>query len=115
MDSEKKHAFIRRIAQENQTDLEGAKIVWSRHAITELALEGWNRRQVEEALLDSKVIENYPALHRPLPDCLALAWIKSIIPIHAVVALDQNRDRILIITVYRPSEEEWQDDWETRK
>ena len=115
MDSGTKQAFIQRVARENQTDPEGARVLWSRHAVAELALEGWDRRQVEGALLDSKVIEDYPALHRPLPDCLVLAWVTSTIPIHAVVAIDQDLDRILLVTVYQPSEEEWEDDWKTRK
>ncbi|NVM56743.1 MAG: DUF4258 domain-containing protein [Desulfobacterales bacterium] len=115
MDSETKQAFIRRVAKENQTDPEGVRILWSRHAVVELALEGWNRRQVEGALLDSEVIEDYPTLHRPLPDCLVLVWVTSTIPVHVVVAIDQDLDRILLVTVYQPSEEEWEDDWKTRK
>jgi hypothetical protein len=115
MDSETKRTFIRRVAKENQTDPEGVRILWSRHAVVELVLEGWNRRQVEGALLDSEVIEDYPTLHRPLPDCLVLAWVTSTIPVHVVVAIDQDLDRILLVTVYQPSEEEWEDDWKTRK
>ncbi len=46
-------------------------------------------------------IEDYPALHRPLPDCLLLTWLTTPIPVHAVIALDQ--DRILLVTVYQPS------------
>ena len=115
MDSETKRAFIRRVAKENQTDPEGVRILWSRHAVVELVLEGWNRRQVEGALLDSEVIEDYPTLHRPLPDCLVLAWVTSTIPVHVVVTIDQDLDRTLLVTVYQPSEEEWEDDWKTRK
>jgi hypothetical protein len=115
MDSEAKQAFVRRVAKENQSDPEGIRILWSRHAVAELAIEGWNRRQIEGALLGSEVIEDYPTLHRPLPDCLVLAWVTSVIPVHVVVAIDPNLDRILLVTVYRPSEEEWEDDWKTRK
>lgn len=113
MDSEFKQPFIQRVAEENRSNLEGTKILWSRHAVAELAVEGWNRRQVESALLNSDVIEDYPALHRPLPDCLILAWVTSTTPIHVVVAIDEELDRILVVTVYQPSEEEWEDDWRT--
>ena len=54
-------------------------------------------------------------LHRPLPDCLVLGWLTSAEPLHAVVAIVLERDRIFMVTVYRPSEEEWEDDWRTRK
>ncbi len=110
-----KQSFIRRIVAENRSSPGGSKILWSRHAIAELAAEGWNRRQVEDALLSCQVIEDYPPSHRPLPDCLALSWLSASIPIHVVVAIDQARGRLLIVTVYRPSEEEWKDDWRTRK
>lgn len=36
-------------------------------------------------------------------------------PCHAVVAIDEENDRLLIVTVYRPSLEEWEDDWSRRK
>lgn len=110
-----KQVFIRRIAAENRSNPEGSKILWSRHAIAELVMEDWDRRQVEDALLSCQVIEDYPALHRPLPDCLVLSWLSASSPIHAVVAIDQERDRLLLVTVYCPSEEEWEDDWKTRK
>jgi len=115
MDKVAKQAFIRRIAAQNQLDTEGSGILWSRHAITELATENWGRNQVERALLNCQVIEDYPTLHRPLPDCLILGWLSKGLPVHAVVAIDQGLDRILVVTVYDPSEEEWQHDWRTRK
>lgn len=44
MDSRLKQTFIRRVAEENRSDTEGTKILWSRHAVAELAVEGWKRR-----------------------------------------------------------------------
>jgi hypothetical protein len=115
MRSEAKQAFIRRAAAENQGHPEGTRVLWSRHAIAELAMEGWSRRQVESALIKCEVIEDYPTLHRPLPDCLVLAWLTTAISIHAVVAVDQDLNRILMVTVYQPSEEDWENDRKTRK
>ena len=51
---------------------------------------------------------------RPLPSCLVLGFIADE-PIHAVLAIDKDFDRIFIITIYRPSRERWQDDWRNRK
>ena len=69
----------------------------------------------KSALQECELIEDYPALHRPLPDCLILGWLAPDEPLHAVVAIDLERDRIFMVTVYRPCAEEWEDDWRTRK
>ena len=115
MKAEAKQTFIREKARQNERDPEGTKVVWSRHAITKLVAEDLTRHQVERALQECELIEDYPALHRPLPDCLVLGWLAPVEPLHAVVAIDLERDRIFIVTVYRPSEEEWENDWRTRK
>lgn len=115
MDATAKQAFIRRKASENRSDPTGSGILWTRHAIAELANEGWVRRAVENGLVTSQVIEDYPVVHRPLPDCLALGQLASGEPFHAVLAVDINRDVLVVITVYRPSSEEWDNEWKTRK
>ena len=114
MDTKFKQSFIRDMAYQNQRDSQGTRVLWSRHAAIELVADNLTRYQVERALQRAEVIEDYPHLHRPLPDCLVLGWVSSGEPIHAVVAVDIELDRILIVTVYRPSKEEWQDDWRTR-
>ena len=115
MDAKAKESFIREKASQNEHDAGGTKILWSRHAVTELVADELDRRQVERALQACKVIEDYPTLHRPLPDCLALSWLAPNNPIHAVVAVDIERDRLLIVTVYVPNHKEWENDWRTRK
>jgi hypothetical protein len=49
-----------------------------------------------------------------LPGCLILGFIDSD-PLHAVIAIDRDFDRIFVITVYKPSLERWENDWKTRK
>ena len=115
MNTEAKQDFIRWKARQNQADLEGAKIRWSRHGIAELVNEGWSRALVEKGLQGSEVIEDYPTEHRPLPDCLVLGWLATGEPFHAVIAIDEANDRLFVVTVYEPSPEEWEDDWRTRK
>jgi hypothetical protein len=110
-----KQTFIRRKASENVESADGSQVYWSRHAITEMLQEQLTRSEVETALQDCEVIEDYPAMHRPLPDCLVLGQLPSTHPMHAVIAIDQARDRIFVVTVYRPSVERWEDDWRTRK
>lgn len=107
--------FIRRKARENQTNPEGELILWSRHAIAELVREGWRRSDVEAAFAECEVIEDYPAAHRPLSDCLVLGWVKVNVPVHSVIAIDEIKGRLFVVTVYRPDVEEWENDWRTRK
>jgi len=108
MDVLAKQEFIRQKATEHNAK-------WSRHALTKLAPETVSVVDVEIALRQAKVIEEYPHLHRHLPDCLVLIFVSPDEPIHCVVALNEPRDYILIVTVYRPTAEEWKDDWRTRK
>jgi hypothetical protein len=115
MNSLSKQSFIRQKAQENRNDLQGEKVYWSRHAIAEMINDGLNRADVEAALENCEVIEDYPRGHRPLPDCLVLGTLTDARPIHAVVAIDETNDRIFMVTVYLPSTEKWHNDWRTRK
>jgi len=80
--------FIHQIAELNRIDQEGSLIQWSRHAITALVEDGLTRGQIEIALKECVVIEDYPHENRPLPDCLVLAYLVDGVPIHAVVALN---------------------------
>ncbi len=110
-----KQAFIRRIAIENQSDQHGLQVLWSRHATARLVDYDLHRVEVEAALARCIVIENYPIVHRPLPDCLVLAYLGTGDPMHAVIAIDEAMKRLFVVTLYRPSPERWQDDWRTRK
>ena len=115
MNWSEKQNFIRQKAIENLSDLEGSKISWSRHAIAALVDDNLTRSAVEKALAQCEIIEDYSTGHRTLPDCLVLAELSNRQPIHAVVAIDEVKDRIFMVTVYLPSTERWQDDWRTRK
>ena len=103
-----KQAFIRAMAADG-------RVKWSRHALGKLGAETVTVRDVESALQQAQVIEDYPHLHRHLPDCLVLVLVSAGNPIHCVVALDEVTNFILVVTVYRPLEKEWNDDWRTRK
>ncbi len=90
-------------------------MLWSSHAIGKLQSENLQRKKVEPALVNCEVIEDYPWLTRKLPDCLVLTFTPNNDPFHVVVALDQPQDRIFIVTVYRPDQTRWENDWKTRK
>ena len=115
MKTEEKEAFIREKAVENVSDPTKGKVLWSSHATSKLQSEKLQRKEVESALSNCAVIEDYPWLTRRLPDCLVLAFTPNGNPLHAVVALDEPQDRIFIVTVYRPDKKRWENDWKTRK
>ena len=68
MDAKAKRSFVREKASENAGDHRGAKILWSRHAITEMVVDRLVRPEVERALQECEVIEDYAHLRRALPD-----------------------------------------------
>lgn len=115
MDIEAKQRFIRTAAARAADDLTGTTILWSRHAIAKAVREQVARQEVEVALTSAEVIEDYPATHRALPDCLVLCWLDQENPIHVVVALDMANTRLFMVTVYKPLQEKWQNDWRNRK
>jgi hypothetical protein len=114
MNRDEKQTFIRQKATESRDLCIDTKIYWSRHAITALIDDGLSRIEVETALQSCEVIENYLAVHRPLPDCLVLGFRTDHSAIHAVIAVDEVNDRIFVITVYLPAKDRWLDDWRTR-
>jgi hypothetical protein len=112
---DRRQTFIRQKAKENRPDPAGQKILWSRHTIAKLIVEGLSRREIEQALASCEVIEAYPARTRPLPDCLVLGWLAEGQPVHAVIAIDEMNDRVFVITVYRPDPRRWENGYRTRK
>ncbi len=113
MNPKEKEWFIRQKANEHIPAF-NEKILWSLHAVKKLRVESLRKIEVENSLKEGIIIEDYPMEGRPLPDCLALGFIGAE-PVHSVVAIDRDFDRILIVTVYRPSVERWENDWKTRK
>ncbi len=79
-----------------------------------LRIEELRKREVEDSLKECIIVENYTMEGRPLPSCLVLGFIGSG-PVHSVMAVDRDFDRIFVITVYKPSSERWENDWKTRK
>lgn len=112
MDKRAKETWIRRVARESLGG--GERILWSRHAIARLVTGALSRSAIETALASCEVIEDYPAAHRPLPDCLVLATLADATPVHAVIAVDEANERIFVVTIYRPDPVRWIDE-RTRK
>lgn len=80
------------------------------HAILRLLQRNINLKDVEYAILDGEIIEQYINDY-PFPSCLVLG-LKPY-PLHIVCAIKDSE--IWIITAYEPDADEWENDYKTRK
>lgn len=68
---------------------------------------------IRDILVYGEIIENY-ANDYPYPSRLLLGW-RDNRPIHLVVALNQEEEEWIVITVYEPDEERWEPGFKRRK
>ena len=90
---------IRSIAQKD-------KIAFKKHSILRMSERDISADDVRAALIDGEIIEAYSDI-RPLPCCLVLGFRAKDSPLHVVTAIDAEEQVLWVITVYRPSVEEW--------
>jgi hypothetical protein len=72
-----------------------------------------SREFVIHAASSFEIIEEYPD-DKYLPGYLLYANLSGVI-LHALIAVDVERDNIRIVTVYYPDPEEWESDLKTRR
>lgn len=90
------------------------RLAFKRHAAIRMRERRISVVAVEEALLTGKVIEDY-SKSDPLPCCLILGHTTAGTPIHVVLAVDEEDERLWAITVYVPTPSEWEDNFTKRK
>ena len=78
---------------------------YSLHAVDKSILRHITRREIEEAIQNGEVIEDYPD-DKYGPSCLIFGLTNNGRPIHIQCTYPQ-RIKIKIITVYEPDPEEW--------
>ena len=69
---------------------------------------------IKRALLNGEIIEHNPK-SKPYPSCLFLGWLRTGDPLHVKCSLGTREPRLRIVTVYEPSDEEWESNYKTRK
>lgn len=82
------------------------------HAIERMFQRDIEEVDAENVVKDDEIIEKYID-DKPYPSYLSLGYIGGV-PLHVVYAEDEENNYI-IITVYRPSLEKWEDDFKTRR
>jgi hypothetical protein len=95
--------------------IRSGQYVYSRHAERERQADAIPVAELEEALLQCEVIEDYPTDPRG-PSCLVLGFAGAR-PIHAVCAVKESPEEVLLITVYDPSRRpsQWTDGYRRRR
>lgn len=79
----------------------------SQHAIEEANAEDLDLLQIETALLNGTILEQYADTGRG-PSCLIVGFVGKL-PIHVVCG--EKNDRIVVITVYVPMPPHFSDPW----
>lgn len=89
------------------------KLEWKKHALKRLLERGITRQAVFNALNKCEIIESY-IKDNPLPSFLLLGY-DGAEPLHILVALDEENDLLWVITVYKPTSDEWENEFKTRR
>ena len=88
------------------------KIRWTNHVIIRLLQRNINQRDVEHALLNGTIIEEYENDY-PYPSCLVYGISVNNKILHIVCGF--NGEELWIITAYYPNRDEGHEDRNTRK
>ena len=88
------------------------KIRLTNHVIIRLLQRNINKRDVEHALLNGTIIEEYENDY-PYPSCLVYGISVNNKILHIVCGF--NGEELWIITAYYPNRDEWNEDMKTRK
>ena len=87
------------------------RIKWSLHALKRIRERGISAAEVLYCVMHGAIIEHYPD-DRPFPSCLMNCEMTDR---HLHVVLSSDGSEITIITAYIPNDDEWENDYQTRK
>lgn len=87
---------------------------FTKHAIQKMIEREIEPKGVMHALMSGEVIErNYES--KPYPSFLVLGCLKSGDPLHIKCSKSDVYPKLRMVTVYEPSDEEWEKNFKTRK
>ena len=89
------------------------RLIFRVHAIQRMAQRQVPVADVRQVLEDGERIEEYPD-DKPFPSALILGWSDSR-ALHVVVADNFEDNEAIVITVYEPDPEKWEQGFRTRK
>ena len=92
--------------------IQNKKIRWTNHVLIRLLQRNISQNDVEYALLNGEIIENYEEDY-PYPSCLVYGLSLNGRVLHIVCG--SNGTELWIITAYYPNDTDWMEDLKTRK
>ena len=98
--------FIKRCVKER-------KILWTYHINMRLKDRHISRDSILSSSNNYEILEGYPE-DKYLPSYLVYSKYDETL-FHILFAVDIKGDNVRIVTAYRPSKEEWEDDFKTRR
>jgi len=88
-------------------------IFYTNHAVKQMFQRNISTHDVENVLDSGEAIMLYPE-DKPWPSKLLFLTI-DLRPIHVVCSYNSDKQSIIVITAYEPSDELWDNDFKTRK
>jgi hypothetical protein len=89
------------------------KVIFSRHAITQMFDRGISVDEIEQTIAFGEIIEKYPD-DKPYPSRLILHKMNGR-TIHAVVAENLQDQEVIVVTAYEPNLSLWDQEFRKRK
>ena len=89
------------------------RVLWTYHVNMRLQRRFIRREVVLDAVESYEIIEAYPE-DKYLPSYLVLGRSAGE-AFHVLFAVDVEGGNVRVVTAYRPSEGEWENDWKTRR
>ena len=86
---------------------------FSAHAILRMFERQISKNVVIKGIQTGEVIAEYLD-DKPYPSLLILSWV-GIQPLHIIVAFDEGAKLCVVVTVYIPDPELWENDFKTRR
>ncbi|MCB9456980.1 MAG: DUF4258 domain-containing protein [Anaerolineaceae bacterium] len=87
--------------------------IYARHAVFRMAERNFDRAMVESVVKAGETIREYTD-DRPFPSRLILGWVDNR-PLHIVAADNDAANETIIITVYEPDPNIWNDDFRSKR
>lgn len=87
------------------------RVLYSGHARHEMQIDEFGSikdQEVYEAIQDGVIIKEYPD-DKPYPSILIFGKTNLERPLHIVCAYDSEENQTIVITVYQPDPEQWED------
>lgn len=87
---------------------------FTNHAAERMIERKINLAELKAALMEAEIIEDEPD-DQPYPSCLLLGWLETGDPLHIKCSRKPGTERLRIVTMYEPDDNQWESDYKTRK